>query len=335
VFAAVGPDLNVGAAGTLQVVGTVNRRVLGVPGATLVATGTTDIGLLDETDGWSYVGALEVGSNMVGLKDADEAPLYGAHMAGGTISSFNGIRLLPINMADELNSRLYGFGQVNGNVVMGIEGVPTPAVVVADLGQTIEFTGVVQTGTSTFVNNVIITGTERLGFSPAVGMKLGGAPIGPDAVVEVYGNVGADFESEIPDSLSPPLADPENGYGQFYVAGGESPVSGKIALTTGTSDYVGQAGHTFDLIVTGEAWLMDWSTFPPENVLLPEGSVNIDPGFIVDTSGIPLASPALHWEEFRSDKGLTLKIVPEPGTLVLLLTGGLGLLLLVWRRRRS
>ncbi|MHC4180653.1 MAG: PEP-CTERM sorting domain-containing protein [Planctomycetota bacterium] len=28
-------------------------------------------------------------------------------------------------------------------------------------------------------------------------------------------------------------------------------------------------------------------------------------------------------------------IVPEPGTLVLLITGGLGLLLLVWRRRRS
>ena len=32
--------------------------------------------------------------------------------------------------------------------------------------------------------------------------------------------------------------------------------------------------------------------------------------------------------------GLYLKVVPEPGTLVLLLSGGLGLLALVWRRRR-
>ena len=48
---------------------------------------------------------------------------------------------------------------------------------------------------------------------------------------------------------------------------------------------------TFALIVTGQAWLMDWATM--EQVLLPEGSVDIDPGFIVDTSGIPLASPGL------------------------------------------
>ncbi|MHC4181530.1 MAG: hypothetical protein ACYSWU_28885, partial [Planctomycetota bacterium] len=165
-------EITVAGDATLKTSGTVNRRVvgvpgdtgLGVPGSTLAVAGPADIGLLSETDGWAYQGALEVGPHLVGLKDADEAELYGAHMAGGTISSFNGIRLLPLNPADGFNSRLYGFGEVNGNVVMGIEGHPTAAFVVADLGQTIEFTGVVQTGNSTFVNDVSISGTERVGF---------------------------------------------------------------------------------------------------------------------------------------------------------------------------
>ncbi|MHC4177948.1 MAG: LamG-like jellyroll fold domain-containing protein, partial [Planctomycetota bacterium] len=252
-----GGVVSISAGGTLKTSGVVSRRVLGVPGAALEVTGTTDIGLLGETDGYAYVGALEVGSHMVGLKDADQAELYGAHMAGGTISTFNGLRLLPINMADGLNSRLYGYGTVNGNVVAGIEGNPVSAVVVADLGKNINFTGVVQTGNSTFVGDVSISGTERVGFSPAVGMKLG-APIGPDVVLDIYGDVGADFESEIPDSILPPPSDPVSGYGQFYVAGSESRVFGKMTLKAGAPEgmepYVGQAGHTFDLIVTGQAW---------------------------------------------------------------------------------
>jgi hypothetical protein len=69
---------------------------------------------------------------------------------------------------------------------------------------------------------------------------------------------------------------------------------------------------------------------------VPEGSVNIEPGFIVDTSGIPLASPGLYWVELKRDStGLTMGIVPEPGTLGLLITGGLGLLAYAWRRRRK
>ncbi|MHC4180634.1 MAG: hypothetical protein ACYSWU_24305, partial [Planctomycetota bacterium] len=213
-----------GEGSTLKAVGVVSHRVVntGAPGtSTLEAVGAMDVGVTTLANGYDYQGALEVGPHSVGLKDVDEAELYGAHMAGGTISSFNGIHLLPLNMADALNSRLYGFGKVNGNVVMGTQGVPTAAVVVADPGQTIELTGVVQTGSSTFVNDVIITGTERLGFSPAVGMKLGGAPIGPDVVLDIYGDVGADFESEIPDSILPPPSDPVSGYGQFYVAGSE------------------------------------------------------------------------------------------------------------------
>jgi len=44
--------------------------------------------------------------------------------------------------------------------------------------------------------------------------------------------------------------------------------------------------------------------------------------------GLSFAPPYLGPDAF------ILTVVPEPGTLVLLLSGGLGALLLVWRRRR-
>jgi len=48
-----------------------------------------------------------------------------------------------------------------------------------------------------------------------------------------------------------------------------------------------------------------------------------------------LVAVGLDWgDPIRTSERLALTIVPEPGTLVMLLTGGLGLLLLVWRRRR-
>ncbi|MHC4179442.1 MAG: hypothetical protein ACYSWU_18170, partial [Planctomycetota bacterium] len=81
-----------GEGSTLKAVGTVNHRVVntGAPGtSTLEAVGVLDVGVNTLANGYDYQGALEVGPHSVGLKDLDEAELYGAHMAGGTISSFN------------------------------------------------------------------------------------------------------------------------------------------------------------------------------------------------------------------------------------------------------
>ncbi|MHC4177506.1 MAG: DUF3466 family protein, partial [Planctomycetota bacterium] len=194
-------DVTIGDGATLKASGAIARHIVGGPGSTLEAIGMLEIGNLG--DRYVFQGRLIVGPHAVYLKDTEPAELRGAHMAGGKLANFDDIHLLPVDPADIFNSGLFGDGVVNGNVVMGIEGHPIPALVVADPGGNINFTGVIQTGSSTFVNNVSISGTERLGFSPAVGMKLG-APIGPDVVLDIYGDVGADFESEIPDSILPP-----------------------------------------------------------------------------------------------------------------------------------
>ena len=44
--------------------------------------------------------------------------------------------------------------------------------------------------------------------------------------------------------------------------------------------------------------------------------------------------PAIGGSPSEAFYSATLFSVPEPGTLVMLITGGLGLVLLVWRRRR-
>ena len=51
-----------------------------------------------------------------------------------------------------------------------------------------------------------------------------------------------------------------------------------------------------------------------------------------------LLDPVWSWEVVTSPDAFMLRVkgvVPEPGTLVLLISGGLGLLLAVWRRKRS
>ena len=43
----------------------------------------------------------------------------------------------------------------------------------------------------------------------------------------------------------------------------------------------------------------------------------------------------LEWSVITGTEAFTIQVVPEPGTLVMLITGGLGLAVLAWRRHRS
>ncbi len=104
---------------TLGVGGTVSRRITGAAGSVLQATGTTAIGVLSATDGYAFGGKLEVGSNVVGLNDANLAAVAkGVTIAGGTLSSFNGI-LLAQGSAFRPGMRVMtGDGTVNGYVYL-------------------------------------------------------------------------------------------------------------------------------------------------------------------------------------------------------------------------
>jgi hypothetical protein len=81
---------------------------------------------------------------------------------------------------------------------------------------------------------------------------------------------------------------------------------------------------------------------------LEAGTIQYGSSFLADLNRQlaairPDLAPGLHLVVSQMDKhALTLTVVrgratvvPEPGTLVMLITGGLGLLLLVWRRRRN
>ncbi|HYW78509.1 MAG TPA: PEP-CTERM sorting domain-containing protein, partial [Thermoguttaceae bacterium] len=104
---------------TLNVSGHVNRRVVGDSSTTLVADGNTMIGNLG-AGGYAYQGNLDVGSHSVALLNADPVDLYGAQLAGGTLSSANGIRLRPLSpflpTPQDHKPTLFGNGTVDGNV---------------------------------------------------------------------------------------------------------------------------------------------------------------------------------------------------------------------------
>jgi len=91
-------------------------------------------------------------------------------------------------------------------------------------------------------------------------------------------------------------------------------------------------GDVFHLIVTGESYTYGgelYAIHPKAELVFP------DLDSLLNFDNAPL-TPGLSWRPVITPTGdLDLLVVPEPSTLALLLSGGLCLLLLVWRRRRS
>ena len=101
-------------------------------------------------------------------------------------------------------------------------------------------------------------------------------------------------------------------------------------------------GDELYLILVGE-----WNTVKPGPPHLGGGEKEYQAGQIaygLDFEADLLAQMAIYAPELAAglswgpytmnDECLILTITPEPGTLVMLISGGLGLLFIVWRRRR-
>jgi len=91
-------------------------------------------------------------------------------------------------------------------------------------------------------------------------------------------------------------------------------------------------GDVFHLIVTGRSY----SDHPPGTVIHPKPELTFpDLDSLFNFDNAPLAE-GLGWRPLITPSGeLDLLVVPEPGTLVLLIGGGLGVLGWAWRKRRQ
>jgi hypothetical protein len=258
---------------------------------------------------------VNVGPHLVGLIDADLAKLNGAELAGGVLSSLNGIEL-------QTGKSISGRGTVNGNVrnVFGVF-MGTPET------EGLELTGVV-TGSGVYFNTVI-TGLDRPGLSGGFNVVGGSQTI--DVEIGIEGPKSGYFDipaEEVPgsdDQIIPGEFD------QYYVFG-SFPGLPQTYTFNGTMKVTLDEGYTpsvaeFLVIQTGEYELMEGMVFGP-------GELEFGPNFKLMLPELPAG---FDWDvdQVEGTAGhLILSIVPEPGTLLLLASSGLCLLLYAWRIRR-
>ena len=342
-LAVSGGDVNVAAGATLKATGSVNRHVLGGVGSILIVTGPSDIGLLGSTDGYDFQGILIVGPHMVGLKDANLAQLYSAQLAGGTLSSFNGIEVQPFVPAVP-TSMVQGNGTINGNVTLSRPGAAFAVIRGTSGLLPITMTGTVN-GNAT-MSNVIRTGLYKPGFSPSF-IPETPPEFSPDPSVPAY---GANTEIQLLGPRSgkvhglPGFFNPDFNFGletgdytEFYLSMDPTStnirVSGPFIIFTRdplnpTNTYSPKAGDRFELLVTGP-FDMFGDVVPPAHLTYsdPTGVS------LFKLEGAPLAA-GLEWKWQLAPNGLTLMVVPEPGTLALLITGSLVLVAFAYRERR-
>jgi hypothetical protein len=202
---------------------------------------------------------------------------------------------------------------------------------VVGVGEPIVLTGTVR-GTAV-LQNVIRTGLYKPGFSPSFNAEepAAGSPLG--AIQFQLLGPEAGVVDGIP-TVSGGLITGD--YTQLYVYGGAVvDVVGKFEILTHDPEdpsvsYDPQAGDEFHLLVTGQFNSGIFGGIKDPAVLnYPDATGQSL--FNFDEAPLP---DGLEWAWQLRPDGLTLMVVPEPGTLLLLISGGLGLLA-VWRRRRQ
>ena len=344
VLALPGGNVTLGDGATLRASGSVNRRVIGGPASTLEAAGGMNVGDSGDPDGYAFQGKLKVGSHIVGLMDSDLAKVYrGATIAGGTLGSIMGIEL---QSGTVFQRTIKGPGTIAGNVRFN-----GSSVAGISLAQPLVFPGVVEgLGTFSFAQ---FTGLLRLGASPVYIPSSGGNQFQGTLLAEIWGpNPGqASFDETAFDIVGE--ADPQ-GYHQFGIFDGTALGGAPTDTLGGTlqidlfGGYVPLPGDEFRIFEAVAIPLPPELGFPGDE--FPAG--NFTGWFDTVVLGSGLTGDWLwRWEypDHSTELGpavggrpsqdlflsATLTIVPEPGTLVLLLSGVLGLLLLVWRRKRS
>ncbi len=309
--------------------------------STLKATGQMSVGQGDSTDGYNYAGILDVGAHAVTLMDADEADLSVALLAGGSLGSSSRTHLDP---AVGYGGYITGEGTLYGDFVVGVKDGANGLGIVGT-GAGIDIAGTVS-GNWRNLSGFNVVGQGRIlgGFSP------GNNPLGPGNAGALEFGIGGVVGGSVEKQVDGEWESSNGDYTQYFVHG----------------DIEGHAGTRVESVTLklDQEWneekgmeLFEWADLKPGDKLvliqahewsmLKLGSASVEEdvargriiyadGFETKLQGvldtITLADGV--WiDPIVTGNELSLLVVPEPGTLVLLATGGLGLLTRFGRRR--
>jgi hypothetical protein len=298
------------------------------------------VGKSSSVSGFYTNGTVNVGANMLNILDANDAVFdsgallnLGDNVSPGTINSANGLTL-------DFGGNIVGFGTVNTPDDSATPLINNGHITGSDPNDTITLTGYVK-GVGT-LDNVVITGTDAPGFSPATVIR---GSVGYEGTLEI--EIGG--------------TSPGSGYDQLnhILGAGIADLGGTLDVSL-INDFTPSIGDTFEILtatavqdafdtellptLAGDLqWVVDYQPSGVSLLVSLPGDFDFD--FDVDghdflewqrgeVSIPPSAEDLALWEEqFGNTSTFSLSTsAPEPSTLLLSL---LGLSALCITRRRS
>jgi autotransporter-associated beta strand protein len=336
-LAQTGGAVFIGAGLNLKLSGSAPRKfIAGDLSSTIAASGPLALG--DQgANNFDFGGILNVGSHPVAVLGPPGTPMVNlVIMDGGTLTGVPELKVAP-------GGFVFGEGTLTGTVRLGEDPVGALGLQGLRLGQELVLSGLV-TGVAptAFVK---FTGAPRLGFSPTFNITRG--TDWGETVFQIVGTTPGELAADPGGGADIPVA---GDYTQFLVYGEEAGTGGQLLGTIFRKPSLEAVdGFSFDQLAAGDQLFLITAAPARVNVfVLPfgftdvdfeAGGIEYDPNFAADLQSALKAidlAPGLEWAApIMSPQNLIIMVVPEPGTLLLLLSGGLGLVLLVWRRRRS
>ena len=158
-------NLTVPTNGEFRASGVQALQIIGLAGSTITATGNLTVGDATKVNGFYSNGTLDAGANSVTLADANDAVFDSAALvtigdggSPGTLAAANGLTL-------DFGGNVTGFGTINTPNSAAKPFINNGHIAGNSGAEPITLTGYVK-GVGT-LDNVVITGTDAPGFSPA------------------------------------------------------------------------------------------------------------------------------------------------------------------------
>jgi T5SS/PEP-CTERM-associated repeat protein len=258
------PQLNVPTNGTLRATGVLDLPVSAAAGSQIVATGDLTLGDASQTAGFYVNGNVSIADHTLTLADANDAvfdsganAMLGDGGSPGTLAAANGLTL-------DFGGNITGHGTVDTP-----DSAATPLVnnghIAGNSGaEPITLAGYVK-GVGT-LDNVVITGTDAPGFSPATVVR-GSVVYGGVLEIEIGDTVPGDFD-QINHILGAGIAELGGALDVSLIGGFSPALDDSFAIITangGVSGTFSTLADELPALSSGLEWAIDYDT---NNVVL-------------------------------------------------------------------